>query len=328
MVTAATKLKAACSLEEKLWQPGQCIKKQRYYFTDKGLSIQSYGFASSHVWMWELDHNESRALKNWCFWTVVLEKSLEIPLHSKINPVNPKWNQSWIFIGRTDTEAEAPILRPPDAKNWLVGKDPDAGKDWRQEEKGTTNDEMVGWHHRLDGREFEQSLGVGDWQGCLEFCTPWGHKELNMTEWLNWTDFQEYEISIFFLKMWREKNKQTLCTLGTQIGAATMENNLAVPQKIKNRTTIWSSNSTSRYISSVNENSLLRHACIPMFISALFTVAKIRKQLKCPSAYELIKQRWCTCSEECYSATRQAESVVFARKMVDRVVDITWREIS
>ena len=119
-----------------------------------------------------------------------------------------------------------------------------------------------------------------------------------------------------------------MCTLGTQISTATMENNLVVPQKIKNRTTIWSSNSTSRYISNVNENSLLRHTCIPMFTSALFTIAKIRKQAKCPSIHELIKQRWYTHSEECYSATRKVESVVFARKMVDRVVDVMWCEIS
>ena len=108
------------------------------------------------VVMWELDHKESWTLKNWCFWTVVLEQTLESPLDSKeIKPVNPKGNQSWIFIGMTDTEAEAPILWPPDVKNWLSGKDPDAGKDWRQEEKGTTEDEMVGWHHRLNGHEFE-----------------------------------------------------------------------------------------------------------------------------------------------------------------------------
>ena len=114
------------------------------------------GFSSSHVWMWELDCKESWALKNWCFWTVLLEKTLESPLHCKeIQPVHSNWNQSWMFIGRTDAEAETPILWPPDVKNWLVWKDPDAGKDWRQEEKGTTEGEMVGWHHGLDGHEFE-----------------------------------------------------------------------------------------------------------------------------------------------------------------------------
>ena len=108
------------------------------------------------VWMWELDSKESWALKNWCFWTVVFEKTLEGPLDCKeIQPVHPKGNQSWIFIGRTDAEAETPILWPPDAKNWLLVKDPDAGKDWRQEEKGAIEDEMVGGHHRLNGHEFE-----------------------------------------------------------------------------------------------------------------------------------------------------------------------------
>ena len=120
-------------------------------------SSQGYGFSSSHVWMWELDHKESWALKNWCFWIVVSEKTLESPLDCKeIKPVNPKGNQSWIFIGRTDAEAKAPILWPPDVKNWFTGKDPDAGKDWRQEERGKTEDEMVGWHHQLDGHELSQ----------------------------------------------------------------------------------------------------------------------------------------------------------------------------
>ena len=130
---------------------------QKHYFASKGPSSQSYGFSSSHVWLWELDHKESWAPKNWCFWTVVLEKTLESPLDCKeIQPVNPKGNQSWMFIGRTDAEAEAPILQPPDAKNWLIGKGPDAGKDWRQEEKGTTEDEMVGWHHQFDGHELSK----------------------------------------------------------------------------------------------------------------------------------------------------------------------------
>ena len=165
------------------------IKKQRHYFTDKGLSSQSYGFSSSHVWMWELDCKESWALKNWCFWTVVLEKTLESPLDCKeIQPVHSEGNQSWIFIGRTDAKAETPTLWPPDAKNWLIGKDPDAGKGWRWEEKGTTEDEMLGWPHWLDGHEFEQALGVGDGQGSLVCCSPWGCKESDMTEWLNWAE--------------------------------------------------------------------------------------------------------------------------------------------
>ena len=139
--------------------------------------------------MWELDYKESWAPKNWCFWTVVLEKTLESPLDSKeIQPVHPKGNQSWIFIGRTDVEAETPILWSPDAKNWLIWKDPDAGKDWRREEKGTTEDEMVGWHHRLNGCEFESTPVVGDGQGGLTCCNPWGCKESDTTEWLNWTE--------------------------------------------------------------------------------------------------------------------------------------------
>ena len=154
----------------------------------KGPSNQSYGFSSSHGRMWELDYKESWAPKNWCFWTVVLEKTLESPLDFKeIQPVNPKGNQSWIFIGRTDAEAETLIIWLPDAKSWLTGKDPDAGKDWRREEKGMTEDEMAGWHHRLDGHEFEWTLGVGDGQGGLACCSPWGCKESDMTE-LNWTE--------------------------------------------------------------------------------------------------------------------------------------------
>ena len=137
-------------------QPRQHIKKQRHYLANKRLSCQSYGFSSGHVWMWELDCEESWVLKNWCFWTVVLEKTLESPLDCKeIQPVHPKGNQSWINIGRTDAEAETPIQWPPDVKNWLIWKHPDAGKDWRQKEKGMTEDEMVGWYHWLKGHEFE-----------------------------------------------------------------------------------------------------------------------------------------------------------------------------
>ena len=156
MVTAAMKLKDSCSLKKSYDKPRQCIKKQRHDFADKGPSSQSYGFSSSHVWMWNLDHKESWAPKNWCFWIVVLEKTPERPLDSKeIQPVHPKGNQSWIFTGRTDAEAEAPTLWPPDEKNWLIRKDLDAGEDWRQEEKGSTEDELVGWHHWLNGHEFE-----------------------------------------------------------------------------------------------------------------------------------------------------------------------------
>ena len=163
------------------------IKKQKHYFADKGPSSQSYVFSSNHVWMWELDYKESWAPKNWCFWTVVLEKTLEIPLDCKeIQSVHRKGNQSWIFFGRADTEAETPILWPPDAKKWLIGKDPDAGKDWRHEDKRMTEDEMVGWHYRLDRHEFEQALGVGDGQESLVHYSPWSHKESVMTEQLNW----------------------------------------------------------------------------------------------------------------------------------------------
>ena len=126
--------------------------------------------------------------KNWCFWTVVLEKTLVSPLDCKIQPVHPKGDQSWVFIGRTDAEAETPILWPPHTKSWLTGKDPDAGRDWGQEEKGTTEDEMAGWHHRLDGRESEWTLGVGDGQGGLTCCDSWGCKESDTTERLNWTE--------------------------------------------------------------------------------------------------------------------------------------------
>ena len=170
-------------------------KRQRHYFADKSPSSQNYGFSSSHVWMWELDYKESWAPKNWCFWTVVLEKTLESPLDGKeIQPVIPKGNQPWIFIGRSDAKAETPILWLPDVKNWLIWKDPDAGKDWRWEEKGTTEDEMVGWHHSLNGHEFEQALGVGDGQESLVCCSPWGHKRSDTTERLKWIE----HIYLFF----------------------------------------------------------------------------------------------------------------------------------
>ena len=174
VVTAAMKLKDTCSLEEKLYIPRQNTKKQRHYFADKGSNSHSYSFSSSHVQMWELEHKEGWVPKKWCFWTVVLEKSHENPLDYKgIKPVNPKGNQSWIFTGRTD--AEAPILWLPDAKSWLIRKDPDAGKDWGPEEKGRTEDEMAGWHHPLNGHEFKQAPGDGEGKGSLAGCSPWGH---------------------------------------------------------------------------------------------------------------------------------------------------------
>ena len=139
--------------------------------------------------MRELDCEKSWAPKNWCFWTVVLEKTLESPLDCKeIQPVHFKGDQSWVFIGRTDAKAETPVLWPPHGKSWLIGKDPDAGRDWGQEEKGMTEDEMAGWHHRLDAYEFRWTPGVGDGQGGLACCGSWGHKESDTTERLNWTE--------------------------------------------------------------------------------------------------------------------------------------------
>ena len=158
-------------------------------------SSQSYGFSCSHIWIWELDYKESWAPKNWCFWTVVLEKTLESPLHCReIQPVHSKGDQSWVFIGRTDVEAETPILWPPDEKSWLIWKDLDAGKDWGQEEKGTTEDEMVGWHHRHNGHGFGWTPGVGDGQGGLAYCGSWGCKESDMTKQLNWTELNHSSI--------------------------------------------------------------------------------------------------------------------------------------
>ena len=148
-------IKRGLLLGRKIMTNLDSILKSRN-IVNKCPSSQGYGFSSGHVWMWELDCEESWVLKNWCFWTVVLEKTLESPLDCKeTQPVHPKGVQSWVFIGRTDAKAETPILWPPDVKNWLTGKDPDAGKDWRQEEKGMTEDEMAGWHHQLDGHEFE-----------------------------------------------------------------------------------------------------------------------------------------------------------------------------
>ena len=164
------------------------ILKSRHYFANNGPSSQSYGLSSNYVRMWKLDHEEGWA-QNWCFWTVVLEKTLESPLDCKdIQPVNPKGTQSWIFIGRTDAGAEAPILCPSDAKSWFFRKDSDAGKDWRQEEKGMTENEMVGWHHRLNEYGFGWTLAVGDGQGGLVCCNSWGCKESDTTELLNWTE--------------------------------------------------------------------------------------------------------------------------------------------
>ena len=169
-------------------QPKQHIKKQRHYFAKKGPSSPSYGFSSSHIWMWELDYIESWAPKNWCFWTVVLEKTLESLLDWKeIKPVSLKGNQSWLFIGRTDVEVETTNLATwcEELTHW---KRPWCWERLRQEEKGMTEDEMVGWHHQLNGHEFDQAPRVGDGQGSLECCSQWGHKKLDTTKWLKWTD--------------------------------------------------------------------------------------------------------------------------------------------
>ena len=149
--------------------------------------------------MWQLNYKESWAQKNWCFWTVVLEKTFESPLDSKeIQPVHPKGDQSWLFIGRTDAEAETPILWPPEAKSWLIGKDPDAGKDWGQEEKGATEDKLVGWYHWLNGHGFGWTPVVGDGQGGLVCCSSWDRKESDTTEHLNWTESSRCWTSIFW----------------------------------------------------------------------------------------------------------------------------------
>ena len=176
-------IKRRLLLERKVMTNLQHIKKQRHYFANKGPSSQSYGFSSGHVWMWQLDYKESWAPKNWCFWTVVLEKTLESPLDCKeIQPVHPKGNQSWIFNGRTNAETETPILWPPDLKNWLIGKNPDAEKDWRQEEKGRTEDEVVGWHHWPDGHEFEQA-SVMDREGWHAAVHGVAKSHTQLTDW-------------------------------------------------------------------------------------------------------------------------------------------------
>ena len=182
--------KTVTSWKESYDQTRQHIKNQTHYFANKVMSLPTkvclvkamvfpvvmYGCDS-----WTI---KRRVVKNWCFWTVVLEKTLESPLNCKeIKSVNSKGNQSWIFIARTDAEAETPIFWPPDAKNWLIGKDPDAGKDWRWEEKGTTEDEMVGWHHQLHGHEFEQPLGVGDGQRSLVYWSPWDRRVGHNWDW-------------------------------------------------------------------------------------------------------------------------------------------------
>ena len=174
-------------------------EKQRHYFANKGQSSLGYGFSCGHVWMWELDCEEGWAPKNWCVWTMVLEKTLENPLDCKdIHPVLSEGDQPCDFFGRNDAKAEALVLWPPHAKSWLIGEDSDAGRDWGQEKKGTTQDEMAGWHHRLDARESEWALGVGDGQGGLACCDSWGRRVGHdwATE-LNWTETHHYAFLVF-----------------------------------------------------------------------------------------------------------------------------------
>ena len=190
---------------------GFIIQKQRHYFADEDPSSQGYGFSSSHVWMWELDCEEGWAPKNWCFWTVLLEKTLESPLDCKeIQPVHSEGDQPWDFFGRDDAKAEAPVLWPPHAKSWLIGKYFDAERDWGQEEKGITEDEMAGWHHWLDGRESEWNPRDGHGQGGLAWCDSWGHKESDTTEQLNWTGLNfilnhSKQLIIFIYKIIKRK---------------------------------------------------------------------------------------------------------------------------
>ena len=200
-------------------QPRQHINKQRHHFGNKGPSSQSYGFSSGHVWMWDLDCEESWAPKNWCFWTMVLEKTLESPLDCKeIQLVHSKGDRPWVFFGRTDAKAETPVLWPPHAKSWLIGKDSDAGRGWGQEEKGTTEDEMAGWHHCLDGHESEWTPGVGDGQGGLACCDSWGHKELDTTEQLNWTEeFFIYSRYQFLIRSMLCKHFLSFCGLSLHL---------------------------------------------------------------------------------------------------------------
>ena len=201
------------SWKKSLTNLGSILKSRDITLPKKGLYSQSYSFSSSHVWMWELDHKEGWAPKNLCFWTVLLEKTVESPLDCKeIQPVNPKGNKSWIFIGRTDAEVETPVLWPPDAKNCLMGKEPEAGKDWGQEEKRVTEDEMVGWHHQLNGHEFEQTPGDSEGQGSLSCYSPWGCKQLDKTEQQN----NNHHYSLRRVSNWFPTLRQVCIKVGRQ----------------------------------------------------------------------------------------------------------------
>ena len=174
------------------------LKSRDITLPKKCPSSQGYGFSCGHVWLWELDCEEGWVPKNWCFWTVVLEKTLESPLDGKeIQPVHSEGDQPWDFFGGNDAKAETPVLWAPHAKSWLIGKDSDAGRDWGQEKKGTTEDKMAGWHHWLDGRESECTPGVGDGWGGLACCDSWDRQESDTTEQLNWTELK-IQINTFF----------------------------------------------------------------------------------------------------------------------------------
>ena len=179
-------------------QPTRQIKRQRHHLADKGLSSQSYGFSSSHIWMWEWTIKKAKAKELMLLNCGVGQDYWESLDCKEVKPINPKGNQSWICIRRTEAEAESPILWPPDVKSRLVRKDPDSVKDWRQEEKEMTEDEMVmvGWHCWCDAHEFEKALGDGEGQGSLMCCSPWGHKEWDTDEWLNWTEHTHIHIFV------------------------------------------------------------------------------------------------------------------------------------
>ena len=202
----------------------KCIKWQRHHFANKGPYSQSYGFSRSHVQMWVLDHKEGWVLNNWYSWSVVLEKTLESPLACKeIQAVSPKGNQPWIFIGRTDAEAEAPVLWPPDVKSWLLGKDPDAGKDWGQVEKETTEDEMVGWHHWFNRHEFEQILsGSRDRGGWC--ASAHGVEKTRLSDWTTVTLIKHKKK---ILDVWQHGDSLVLQWLG--LGALTAEGAVSIP---------------------------------------------------------------------------------------------------
>ena len=222
MVTAAMKLKDTCSVEEKLWLLRQHIQKQRHYFADKGLSSKSYGFSSSHVWMWELDHKEGWAPNNWFFWAVVLEKPLESPSDCKeIQPVHPKGlitkgllRPEYSLEGLM-LEAEAPTLWPPDVKSRLIWKDPDGGKDWGQEAKRAKEDEVVGLHHWFSGHELQQTLGDDEGQGSMVCCSPWGCKESDTNERLNNSKSTENCTSPYSL--WTALMSKLKCSTGIAV---------------------------------------------------------------------------------------------------------------